>query len=364
MRGLFEQAGRNLLFTLSPEAAHGMSVRALKLGLVPATLPPPDDRMKVHLAGLHFSNPVGLAAGYDKNGEVPDAILRLGFGFAEVGTVTPFAQEGNPKPRIFRLKKHRAVINRLGFNNTGHNAMLARLKAREGNGGIVGVNIGANKQTEDFIADYEAGITCFQPFADYFTVNISSPNTPGLRDLQTADLLAQLLERVLIAREKAPGVSKPVFVKLAPDLSAQDMDGIAKVITKSAVDGLVISNTTIGRNTVSGSSLSSETGGLSGAPLFELSTAVLAQMRQRVGNKLPIIGVGGIDSTERAIEKLEAGANLVQLYTGMIYEGPGLARRIVHGLCHHLEKNDLHNISQITGTRTDEWARKFKETVS
>lgn len=359
MSGAFEKAGRNLLFTLSPETAHGMSVRALKLGLVPSAKLPADDRMKVHLAGLHFPNPVGLAAGYDKNGEVPDAILRLGFGFTEVGTVTPMAQGGNPKPRIFRLEEHRAVINRLGFNNEGHSAMLARLKAREGRGGIVGVNIGANKQTEDFIADYEAGIACFQPFADYFTVNISSPNTPGLRDLQTADLLSRLLERVFAARDKAPGAPKPVFVKLAPDLRAKEMDEMAKVVIKSPVDGLVISNTTIGRNDVSGSRLASEAGGLSGAPLFELSTAVLAQMRQRVGDKLPIIGVGGIDSTERAIEKLEAGANLVQLYTGMIYEGPGLAQRIVRGLCHHLDKNEFHHISEITGTGTDEWARKF-----
>jgi dihydroorotate dehydrogenase len=352
--------GRELLFRLDPETAHGLSIRALKSGFVPITRFS-DPRLAVSIAGLAFPNPVGLAAGYDKNAEVPDAILRLGFGFAEIGTVTPRAQRGNPRPRIFRIVEKNAVINRLGFNNEGHAAALRRLEGRATSTGIVGVNIGANKDAADFVADYFAGIEAFWNVASYFTANVSSPNTPGLRSLQAADALRELLARVLGKRAELAarsGMHRPVFLKIAPDLDQPQMEAIARVIGESALDGLIVSNTTTGRAGVEGMPHWQEAGGLSGQPLFEHSTIVLARMRQLAGPDLPIIGVGGVDSAATAIAKLEAGANLVQLYTGMIYQGPGIACKIARGLVTKIERRGVQSVSALTGTKTGEWAAR------
>jgi len=357
-------AGR-ALFAFEPETAHRMSIRALSAGIVPACPVPRDPRLNVRIAGLDFPNPVGLAAGYDKDAEVPDAILRLGFGFAEIGSVTPRAQPGNPRPRIFRLASQDAVINRLGFNNGGHASAHARLAARNG-GGIVGVNIGANKDTEDFGADYETGLAAFRDVASYFTVNISSPNTPGLRGLQSGPALANLLARIGEKRMElsASGTpDRPIFLKIAPDLDESAMDDIARAVTNAAgaIDGLIVSNTTLARHGLRAEKHSGEAGGLSGRPLFERSTIALARMRQRVG-ELPIIGVGGVDGPETATAKLEAGANLVQLYTGMIYRGPWIAVGINAGIVALLDREGLSSVGALSGRKTADWAaRKLPE---
>ncbi len=362
MSALFGLA-RKALFALDAETAHGLTLAALKKGIVPPCPSVTDPRLQVEIAGLRIPNPVGIAAGFDKNAEVPDAMLRLGFGFAEIGTVTPRPQAGNPRPRIFRLTNDGAVINRLGFNNEGHAAALARLTAREARGGIVGVNVGANKDSSDFAADYVSGIETFFDLASYFTVNISSPNTPGLRDLQARDALSDLLKRVLGRRNElseARGVSRPVFLKIAPDLAEAQMDDIAavatKVVTGNGLDGLIVSNTTLSRHGLAGNG-GSETGGLSGQPLFERSTIVLARMRQRVG-ALPIIGVGGVDSGETALEKLRAGASAVQLYTGMVYRGPTLARDVNAFLQREIDRLGVANIAALSGVATDKWASR------
>lgn len=360
MSGLFESFGRKALFMLDAEEAHGLSLVALKSGLVPGCTTS-DPALSVSAAGLHFPNPLGMAAGYDKNAEVPDAVLKLGFGFTEVGTLTPRPQSGNPKPRIFRLVEDRAVINRLGFNNEGHEAALKRLQQRTVRGGIVGVNIGANKDTEDRVGDYVAGIVRFYDVASYFTANISSPNTPGLRDLQAADSLKALLERVLNARDGEAGrtgLTKPVFLKIAPDLTEEGLDDIAGVVAASKLDGLIISNTTLSRVGLKDSKNAAHAGGLSGAPILDRSTIVLAKMRQRIGPDLPIIGVGGVDSAESAITKIRAGADLVQLYTGMIYRGPGIACDIVRGLSQAVKREGVAQISALRDRDTAQWARK------
>lgn len=354
-----ERLGRSALFRLDPETAHGLSITALRSGAVPACPEFSANALRVQIAGLDFPNPVGLAAGYDKNAEVPDAILRLGFGFTEVGTVTPRPQPGNPKPRIFRLVEDAAIINRLGFNNEGHGAALARLEARRGREGIVGVNIGANKDSEDFVADYVAGMRVFQHLASYFTVNISSPNTPGLRNLQAAEALKRLLDAVFETREvnaARAGARPPVFLKLAPDLTMADADSIASVITGSALDGVILSNTTLSRTGLKNRQHRDEAGGLSGRPLFERSTIMLARFRQRLPENLPLIGVGGIDNADSALKKIEAGASLVQLYTGMVYQGPWLASRIVRDLASGLEREGVADISRISGRKTRQWA--------
>jgi dihydroorotate dehydrogenase len=349
---------RRALFMLEPETAHGASIAALKSGLVPACRLPADPRLAVTVAGLRFPNPLGLAAGYDKNAEVPQAILRLGFGFTEVGTLTPKPQAGNPRPRIFRLVEDEAVINRLGFNNEGHEAALRRLSAPRGEG-IVGVNIGANKDTADRIGDYVAGIRRFAGLASYFTINISSPNTPGLRDLQARDSLAALLSATLGARDEEAlrhGRGVPVFLKIAPDLTEEGMDDIAAEILSHRLDGLIVSNTTLARDGLTDRQQANEAGGLSGKPLFRRSTAVLARMRKRIGNTLPIIGVGGISSAETALEKIRAGADLVQLYSSMVYGGPGLPGEIVKGLSRSLDRLGVASISELRGIETERWA--------
>ncbi|MDX3926482.1 MAG: quinone-dependent dihydroorotate dehydrogenase [Shinella sp.] len=353
-----ERIARKGLFLFDPETAHGLSVKALKTGLVPACAARPDPRLAQTVAGIEFPNPLGMAAGYDKNAEVPEALIRLGFGFAEIGTVTPKAQAGNPKPRIFRLAADNAVINRLGFNNEGHAAALRRMRSCSRQA-LIGVNIGANKDSADRIADYVAGIRTFYDVARYFTANISSPNTPGLRDLQARESLAALLSSILSARaEEAArsGRRVPVFLKIAPDLTEEGLDDIAAEALSHDLDGLIVSNTTLSRDGLTDRTQAGEAGGLSGRPLFAKSTAVLARMRRRVGEELPIIGVGGVDSAETAAEKIRAGADLVQLYSCMVYAGPGLPGRIVSDLSALCDREGLSSIRDIRGTRTDHWA--------
>ncbi|ESX93105.1 quinone-dependent dihydroorotate dehydrogenase [Mesorhizobium sp. LNJC405B00] len=352
---VFDRIGQKLLFTFDPETAHGMSIAALRCGLPVGGRTVRDDRLKLSLCGIAFPNPLGMAAGYDKNAEVPDALLGLGFGFAEVGTVTPLPQAGNPKPRIFRLTQDDAVINRLGFNNEGHEAAEKRLAARQGRGGIVGVNIGANKDSADRVRDYELGVSRFAKYASYLTVNISSPNTPGLRTMQAREQLGELLARVVSARASA-SAQPPIFLKIAPDLVEAELEDIAAEVSEKQIDGVIVSNTTLARTGLR--STTSETGGLSGKPLFERSTIVLAKMRKLLGPECAIIGVGGVDSAETALEKIRAGADLVQLYTGMIYAGPALPGRILSGMVRFAEKERLTSLRELRDSRLDQWAAK------
>jgi dihydroorotate dehydrogenase len=313
---------RPLLFSIEAERAHRLTIAMLR-GL-PASAPRHDPALAVTVAGLDFPSPIGLAAGVDKNAEVPDAFLSLGFGFVEVGTLTPQPQGGNPRPRLFRLVEDRAVINRMGFNNGGQADALARLRKRAGRPGIVGVNVGANKDAADRIADYATGVRTMAPVASYITINISSPNTPGLRALQEAQALDELLAGVFEARgETGP----PVFLKVAPDLAPADIDAIARVATDRRVDALIISNTTVSRPSLH-SAKAGEAGGLSGAPLKALALERLRDFRKATGAALPLIAAGGIANGADAYARIKAGATLVQLYTALVYEGPMLARRI------------------------------------
>jgi dihydroorotate dehydrogenase len=351
----FDRLGRHLLFSFDAETAHGMSIKALRCGLPVGGRAPRDTRLRLKIAGLDVPNPLGMAAGYDKNGEVPDALLGLGFGFAEIGTVTPLPQAGNPKPRIFRLVEDDAVINRLGFNNDGHDACEKRLIARAGRPGIVGVNIGANKDSTNRIGDYVLGVKRFARHASYLTVNISSPNTPGLRNMQAREQLAELLASVMIARAEA-GHAVPIFLKIAPDLHEAELEDIAAEVTEKAIDGVIVSNTTITRPALRSPAHTGETGGLSGKPVFARSTAVLARMRKLLGPQRAIIGVGGVDSTGTALEKIRAGADLVQLYTGMVYAGPSLPARIVRGMSDFAAREGLKSISELRDSKLDQWA--------
>lgn len=360
MSGLFSTLLRPALFCLDAETAHDLSIKALKTGLTPIPPRKLDARLFVTVAGLKFPNPLGIAAGYDKNAEVPDALMSIGFGFSEVGTLTPIAQGGNERPRVFRLVDDQAVINRLGFNNQGHDAAFARLHARRGRGGVVGVNIGANKDSTDRTQDYVTGVSRFYDVASYFTVNISSPNTPGLRDLQGRDNLADLLKKVMSERNKQAGDSGktiPVFLKIAPDLVEKDLDDVAAEIIANAVDGVIVSNTTLARSELKSTNLK-ESGGLSGAPLFERSTIVLAKMRQRLGVDVALIGVGGVNSAATSLAKIEAGADLVQLYTGLIFEGPMLPSKILSGLSNHMDKESVATISNLRDRTVAAWAAK------
>ncbi len=360
MSRFLDAAARRFAFALDPERAHGLSIRALQSGVVPKAPESADQRLNSIVAGLPFANPVGIAAGYDKNAEVPYALQRLGFGFVEVGTLTPEPQKGNPRPRLFRLPRDRAVINRMGFNNCGHAEALRRLKA-DRRGGIIGVNIGANKDSADRVSDYVSGIRTFYDVASYFTANISSPNTPGLRKLQERDALDELLSAVLGARDEEAGrrgKRSPVFLKIAPDLTEAELDDIAAAAQRHGLDGLIVSNTTTARTGLKDRRLAGEAGGLSGRPLFERSTIVLAKLRVRLGPHLPIVGVGGVDSTETAAEKIRAGADLVQLYTGLVYGGPGLVARIVRGLSTLCDREGLTGLSALRDTRADVWAMR------
>jgi dihydroorotate dehydrogenase len=338
-----------LLRALPPEAAHRASILALRLWPARPAAPDPPV-LGVKLWGLSFPNPVGLAAGFDKHAEVPDAMLALGFGFVETGTVTPLPQPGNPKPRLFRLTRDRAVINRLGFNSEGLAAVAARLAARRARGGIVGANIGKNRDSGDALADYVVGVRALAPLADYLTVNVSSPNTPGLRDLQRKDVLIELIARLQDARAKAASRKPPpLLLKIAPDLSPGERAGIAEAAVESGIDGLIVSNTTIARPKDLQSARARETGGLSGKPLFAPSTRLLAEMRRLTGGRVPLIGVGGIASGDDAYAKLRAGASLVQLYTALAYDGVGLVARIKRELAELLKRDGFRHAAEAVG---------------
>ena len=336
---------RPLVFMLDAERAHRLTIAVLKL-MPGSSGPMEDQRLQVQVAGLDFPNPVGLAAGFDKNAEVYRQVLELGFGFAEVGTLTPLPQAGNPKPRLFRLAEDRAVINRMGFNNEGLEAARKRLLKRHRKRGLVGVNIGANKDSADRIADYVTGVRAMAPLADYLTVNISSPNTPGLRALQDKGALDELLAAVLEVRG---GDGPPVFLKLAPDLERQDIDDIAGVAIARKLDALIVSNTTISRPHLQ-SHHRDEAGGLSGAPLKQLALQRLREFRSATGGGLPLIAAGGIENGVDAYARIRAGASLVQLYSALVYQGPALARLITGELKGLLARDGFANVAQAIGT--------------
>lgn len=351
MSDLIFTVTRPLFELLGPERSHALAILALKSGLHPRQSGRDDPRLAMKLWDLDFPNPLGIAAGFDKNAEVPDPLLKLGFGFVEAGTVTPLAQEGNPRPRMFRLSDDDAVINRLGFNNQGHDRALERLQRRRENPGIIGVNIGANKDSADRIEDYVAGIKAFHGVVDYFTINISSPNTPGLRDLQSKDALSELVKRVLDARAQCAqndGRKIPVLVKIAPDQKKKQLESIAEICLNAQIDGVIISNTTITRDDLLDPQAFEE-GGLSGGPLFALSTSILARFYLLTQGRIPLIGVGGIDSAETAYAKIRAGASLLQLYTGLIYQGLGLIDEIKTGLVAQLAKDGHQDLSEAVG---------------
>jgi dihydroorotate dehydrogenase len=333
-----------LLRLLPAEPAHRMTLALTKAAapLLPQAAAD-DGRLAVSVLGLEFPNPIGLAAGFDKDAVVPDAMARLGFGFVECGTVTPRPQIGNPRPRLFRLSQDRAVINRMGFNNGGMAAAARNLDARRGKG-LVGINIGANKDSSDRVADYVRAFAALAPLADYVTVNVSSPNTPGLRGLQNRDELAALLAALTDARKTAI----PLLLKIAPDLDGQALDDIAAVVQAVRIEGVIVSNTTVARPPLK-SAAAGETGGLSGAPLFAPSTAILRQMRQRLSDSVVLIGVGGISSGADAYAKIRAGASLVQLYTALVYDGPGLITRIKRELLDLLARDGFATLSEAVG---------------
>ena len=337
---------------IDPELAHGLTIQALKAGLVPAQAAPADVALRVRLWGLDFPNPVGLAAGFDKNAEAPDAMLRLGFGFVEVGSVTPRPQAGNPRPRLFRLSEDRAVINRMGFNNDGLGPVTQRLRRRRGRPGIIGINLGANKDSEDRIADYAAGMRACADLADYVVVNVSSPNTPGLRELQGREALARLLDRVREARDAALPAGAPVppvLVKIAPDFDDDQLAATASALAELQVDGIVVCNTTVGGRDGLKSRFRDETGGLSGRPLFALSTRCLRRVRELTGGEIPLVGVGGVDSGAAAYAKIRAGASLVQLYSAMVFAGPSLPARIAAELAVLLRRDGFAQVGDAVG---------------
>jgi dihydroorotate dehydrogenase len=335
---------------MDPENAHAMVIRALKFAPLPRAASD-DPRLRVRACGLNFPNPLGLAAGFDKNGEVLNALLRLGLGFVEIGTVTPRPQAGNPRPRLFRLDSDCAVINRLGFNSAGEDVVLKQLAARANAGGIVGVNLGANRNSDDRAADYVRLIRAFAPVASYFTVNISSPNTPGLRDLQHAEALDDLLARVIAARDASTKNAGPtaVLLKIAPDLSLNELDDIVGVARARRVDGMIMGNTTVSRPPSLRDPQGKERGGLSGRPLFPLATRMLAETYVRTEGAFPLIGVGGIDSGAAALTKFRAGADLLQLYSGLIFRGLGLVSEIKNEILRALDVDGTQKLADFVG---------------
>jgi dihydroorotate dehydrogenase len=338
-----------VLRALPPEAAHRASLFALRT-LPHRTVAADPPALAVKPWDRVFPNPIGLAAGYDKNAEAVDALFGFGFGFVEIGTVTPRPQAGNPKPRLFRLPEDGAAINRLGFNSQGLEAVARRLAARDRSRGILGVNIGRNKDTDDPIADYEKGVAALAPYADYLAVNISSPNTPGLRDMQRKTVLPEFIARLQLARATAtPRRPPPLLLKIAPDLEPQARNEIAEVALFSGLDGLIVSNSTVARPASLRSAHAHETGGLTGKPLLAPSTALLSEMYRLTGGRLPMVGVGGIASGEDAYAKIRAGASVVQLYTALIYEGPGLVTRIKADLVDLLKRDGFAAIGQAVG---------------
>ncbi len=336
---------RPLLFAMDPETAHGATIAALRSGLVPRA-PADDPILATRLAGLDLPNPVGLAAGFDKDVMVPDAMLRLGFGFVECGSVTPRPQAGNPKPRLFRLVEDAAVINRMGFNNLGLEHAVVRLQARRGLPGIVGINLGANKDSEDRTEDYAIGVRATAALASYVTVNISSPNTPGLRALQDGAALADLIARVMAARG---AIDVPVFVKVAPDQAPDDYDIIARACIDGGIHGLIVANTTISRPPLAGRD-AGEAGGLSGAPLAPLAMAALQRFVAATAGALPIIAAGGIASGTDAYARIRAGASAVQLYSALVYHGPGLVGRIKAELAALLRRDGFASVGEAVGS--------------
>ncbi len=338
--------GAKAMGALDGETAHRLTVQALKAGFGPkAVMHAP--ALATRVAGIAFANPLGLAAGFDKNAEAPNAALDLGFGFVEIGAVTPRPQPGNDRPRVFRLRADAAIINRYGFNNDGLDAVAARLKVRPKTG-VIGANLGANKDSDDRAEDYVKGIASLAGFVDFFTVNISSPNTPGLRALQDKSALESLMSRVLVARDSS-AKGTPVFLKIAPDITDEDKADIADVAMALSIDGLIVSNTTIARSTTLRSDGVNEAGGLSGAPLFAPSTALLKEFYRHIGKRIPLIGVGGVGSARDVYEKILAGASLVQLYTALVYEGPSLPSRILKELPAFLKADGLQSISAAVG---------------
>jgi dihydroorotate dehydrogenase len=335
------------MHALDPQDAHRLTIRPQRLGLGPRDRSLDDPVLATTIAGLQMPNCIGLAPGFDKDAEVPDAMLAAGFGFVECGTVTPLPQAGNPRPRLFRLSEDRAVINRMGFNNHGQAAFAARL-ARRARRGVVGANIGANKDAEDRIADYVVGLQQLWGLADFFTINISSPYTPGLRALQTKAALDELLGRAMVARRELAAVSgdAPVFLKVAPDLEAGEVEAIAEAVVAHGVDAVIVSNTTVSRPADLRSSRAAETGGLSGAPLMALSTRVLGEFRAVLAGRAALIGAGGVACGADAYAKIRAGAQAVQLYSAMVFEGPGLVRRIKHDLAARLRADGFPSVRE------------------
>ena len=357
MMDALNQLALPVLRLLEPERAHEVTLRALEAGLYPRQKRADDPRQAQSVWDLEFPNPIGLAAGFDKDARVAGAFLKMGFGFVEVGTVTPRPQPGNPKPRVFRLAGDHAIINRLGFNSSGHTTVAARLAAMP-RSGIIGVNIGPNRDAHDPAADFVAGIEAFSATADYLTINISSPNTPGLRDLHGLEALDRLLTRVMEAREQvwvATAIKRPIAVKLSPDLEDAELPDIVERLLAHKVDAIIVSNTTLDREGIK-SFAARETGGLSGRPLFTRSTRMLAKIYMACEGQIPLIGVGGVDSGERALAKLQAGATLLQLYTGLVYQGPALLARTKQALIAHMERERMETAGEITGTRAQEWA--------
>jgi dihydroorotate dehydrogenase len=347
----FDTFSLPLLRWFDAEDAHRLAVQGLRL--LPPLKPRTDDaKLAVRAFGLNFPNPIGMAAGFDKNAEVPDALLRLGFGFVEIGTVTPLPQVGNPRPRLFRLDRDEGVINRMGFNNDGAEAVLKRLASRASLSGIVGVNVGANKDSPDRVADYVRLIETFAPVASYFTVNVSSPNTPGLRNLQQGHILDDLLAKVIDARERVrvKAGDSPVLLKIAPDLSLAELDEVVHVARSRRVDGMIVANTTVARpSSLRESARAKEQGGLSGRPLFRLSTRMVAETYVRVEGAFPLVGAGGIDSGGAALTKIRAGASLIQLYSSLIYKGLGLVDSIKSDLTSTLLRTGRDSLSEIVG---------------
>lgn len=350
---------RPALFVFAPEEAHELVLRSLELGVYPRDERPDPACLRTTIWGQTLSNPVGIAAGFDKDARVPDAVLAMGCGFAEVGTTTPLPQSGNPRPRVFRLPGDHAIINRLGFNNAGHAAMLQRLRARQGSG-FVAVNIGANKDSSDRAQDYVAGLTTFYDVASAFTVNISSPNTPGLRDLQAPAQLDDLLGRIMAVRADLVAVGKPklpITVKIAPDISQDEVAPVCRQLMAHGVDAIAVSNTTLARPGLSGPN-ARQGGGLSGRPLFERSTAMLARVFEATQGAVPLVGIGGVDSGETALAKIEAGATLVQLYTGLVYEGPGVLARIKSHLADACRGRGVATLAELRGCKAAAWSAR------
>ncbi len=349
---LLERLGLAALHRFDPETAHNLALRALRMGLVPLSGPVTSPRLKTQIAGLTLPNPIGLAAGFDKNARALAPLSRAGFGFVEAGAVTPRAQPGNPRPRLFRLTEDAAIINRFGFNNDGMEVVARRL-ARRPKEAIIGLNLGANKDSHDRAEDYVRVLAHCGRYLDFATVNVSSPNTENLRNLQGAGALSALLKSVMEARSWLPDPI-PVFLKIAPDLNAAELSSIAEVALASGLSGIIATNTTLSRDGLK-SPKRDQAGGLSGAPLFEASTRVLAQLSQMTEGKIPLIGVGGIGSATQAYAKIQAGASAVQIYSAMIYQGVSLAADIANGLEDLLERDGYSNISQAVGSKRKDW---------